>query len=216
MAANVPAPPMTPAQQLHRGLAALGLAPGAAVEQRLLDFLALLGKWNRTYNLTAVRDPEEMVTRHLLDSLAIEPHLRGPRVLDVGTGAGLPGIPLALVHPELSFVMLDSLAKKIHFVRQAIAELGLTNAEAVQARVEDYRPAAPFDTVVARAFASIPDMLAHAGHLCARGGRFLAMKGGHPRAELDAVPAGFTVEVVHRLSVPGLDAERHLVVLTPQ
>lgn len=207
---------MTPEQQLHRGIAALGLAPGAAVEQRLLAYLALLGKWNQRYNLTAVRDPGAMVTRHLLDSLAIEPYLLGPRVLDVGTGAGLPGIPLVLVRPDLQFTLLDSQAKKIRFVRQAIAELAVTNVEAVQARVEDYRSAPPFNTVVARAFASIPDMLALAGSRCARGGRFLAMKGTHPRAELDPAPAGFRVEAVHRLSVPGLDAERHLVVLTPQ
>jgi len=203
-------------QQLHHGLRALGLSADPAAERRLLDFVALLGKWNRRYNLTAIRDPANMVTRHLLDSLAIEPFLRGPRILDVGTGAGLPGIPLAIVRSDLSFTLLDSQAKKIRFVRQAISELKLANAEAVQARVEEYRDAPPFDTVVARAFASIPDMLNRMSGQCARGGQILAMKGTHPRAELDALPAGFRVEAIHRLSVPGLDAERHLVVLTPQ
>jgi 16S rRNA (guanine527-N7)-methyltransferase len=161
-----------------------------------------------------VRDPAEMVTRHLLDSLVIRPHVRGPRVLDIGTGPGLPGIPLAMACPELSFTLLDANGKMIRFVTQAVGELGLKNVEVVQTRVENYRPAAKFDTLVSRAFASIADMLTHARHLCAPRGRFLAMKGVYPEEELAAVPSGFVTEVV-ALTVPGLAADRHLVILTP-
>jgi 16S rRNA (guanine527-N7)-methyltransferase len=205
--------PLSP--PLERGLQQLGLALPAADRQRLLDYVRLLVKWNAAYNLTAVRDPQEMVTRHLLDSLVLLPHLRGTRVLDIGTGAGLPGIPLAVARPELSFTLIDANAKKTRFVTQAVGELGLKNVEVVQTRVENYRPAQKFDTLVSRAFAGIADMLTHARHLCAPHGRILAMKGVHPQAELTALPAGYDVEVV-ALTVPGLEAARHVAILTPR
>jgi len=204
---------MTPEQRLHQGLTEIGLRLPAAVESQLWKYLQLLARWNQAYNLTAVRDPDEMVTRHLLDSLVIAPWLQGPRVLDIGTGPGLPGIPLAVTHPELSFTLLDANAKKTRFVTQAIGELGLKNAEVVQTRVENYRPEQKFDTLVSRAFASIADMLAGARHLSAEHGRFLAMKGTYPEEELAAVPAEFVTQVVP-LHVPGLKAKRHLVILT--
>jgi len=175
----------------------------------------LLVKWNAAYTLTAVRDPGEMVTRHLLDSLAVAPHLHGRRVLDIGTGPGLPGIPLAIARPALSFTLLDANAKKTRFVTQVVGELALNNVEVVQARVENYRPAEKFDTLVSRAFASIADMLDGARHLCAPEGRFLAMKGTYPEEELAAIPHGFASEVL-ALQVPGLAAQRHLVILRPQ
>lgn len=200
--------------RLDQGLAALGLALPAPDRERLLAYVRLLAKWNSAYNLTAVRDPLGMVTRHLLDSLVIVPHLHGARVLDVGTGPGLPGIPLAVARPELAFTLLDANAKKTRFVVQAVGELALKNVEVVQSRVENYRPSRIFDTVVSRAFASIADMLAHARHLCAPGGRFLAMKGAYPEEELEALPAGYDIEVVP-LTVPGLDAARHVVIVTP-
>jgi len=202
-------------QRLHQGISGIGLDLTPIAEAQLLKYLQLLAKWNQAYNLTAVRDPEKMVTRHLLDSLVIEPYLKGPRVLDIGTGPGLPGIPLALARPDLSFTLLDANAKKTRFVTQAIGELGLKNAEVVQNRVENYRPSVKFDTLISRAFAGIADMLALARHLCAPHGRFLAMKGTYPEEELAAVPADFATEVV-ALTVPDLEAERHLVILTPQ
>lgn len=180
-----------------------------------MDYLRLLAKWNSAYNLTAIRDPEDMVARHVLDSLVVLPYLAGPRVLDIGTGPGLPGIPLAVARPDLSFTLLDANAKKTRFVTQAIGELALKNVEVVQTRVENYRPAQKFDTLVSRAFASIADMLAGSRHLCAAHGRILAMKGVFPEEELAAVPAEFATEVV-ALQVPGLMAERHLVILTPR
>lgn len=186
-----------------------------ADRERLLAYLQLLAKWNSAYNLTAVRDPAEMVTRHLLDSLAIAPYLRGPRVLDIGTGPGLPGIPLAVLRSDLQFTLLDANAKKTRFVVQAVGELALKNVEVVQTRVENYRPAQKFDTLMSRAFASIADMLAGARHLCAPGGRFLAMKGVSPEEELQALPAGYDIEVL-ALAVPGLDAARHVVIVTPR
>ena len=182
--------------------------------QRLLAFVRLLAKWNAAYNLTAVRDPEEMITRHLLDSLVLLPYLQGSRVLDIGTGPGLPGIPLAVARPDCSFTLLDANAKKTRFVTQAVGELGLKNVEVVQARVENYRPEQKFDTLVARAFSSIADMLNNAQHLCAPGGRFLAMKGVYPEGELAAIPPDFAVSEVVALKVPGLDAARHLAIIT--
>lgn len=182
---------------------------------RLDAFLDLLAKWNKAYNLTAVRDRAGMETRHVQDSLAIRPWLRGSTVLDVGTGAGIPGLVLAIAEPDRHFVVLDANGKKVRFCQHAIDVLGLANAEAVQARVEDYRPPAPFDTVVSRAFATVASFVEQAGHLCATDGVMLAMKGTHPGAELDDTPPGWRVAGVHRIEVPGLDADRHLVELTP-
>ncbi len=206
---------MTLDNTLARGLEQMGLALAPPARARLLQFLQLLEKWNATYNLTAVREIEQMVPRHLLDSLAVLPFVRGPRVLDVGTGAGLPGIPLAIALPDFQFVLLDSNAKKLRFVTQAVHELGLTNVEVVQHAVEKYAPQAKFDTVIARALAAIPDMLQSSGHLCGPGGIVLAMKGVFPQEEIAGVAAGFRVREVQALTVPGLDAARHVVVLEP-
>ena len=200
---------------LRDGLHASGLALAPGIQEKLIAYIELLAKWNRAYNLTAVRDPEQMIARHLLDSLAILPLVRGPRVLDIGSGAGLPGIPLALARPEISFVLLDSNAKKTRFITQAVAELGLENVEAVQERAEKYLPVAKFDTLIARAFAGIADMLAVSAPLVAPGGRWLAMKGVYPQEELSAIPPGYTIET-QQLQVPGLDAARHVVIITPQ
>ncbi|HET7649567.1 MAG TPA: 16S rRNA (guanine(527)-N(7))-methyltransferase RsmG [Gammaproteobacteria bacterium] len=197
--------------RLASGLHALGLSLAPAVQVQLLDYVALLAKWNGAYNLTAVRDTVEMVTRHLLDSLAINAFLRGARVLDVGSGAGLPGIPLALANPDRQFVLLDSNGKKTRFMIQAVATLGLRNVEVVQSRAEDYRPPEPFATVVSRAFASLGDFLQLTAHLCSADGHWLAMKGDVPAQEIHQLPAGFRVEAVHTLDVPGLQAARCVV-----
>lgn len=201
---------------LADGLKQLGLTLDTETQAALRRYVDLLGRWNRTYNLTAVRDPVEMVTRHLLDSLAIAPFVRGPRVIDVGTGAGLPGIPLALAHPALAFVLLDANAKKTRFLVEVQGQLKLRHVEVVQARVEAYRPEQPFDTVLSRAFASIADMLKTAGHLCRPGGQLLAMKGTYPAEELAEMPAEYRLVRTEALRVPGLDAERHLVIITPR
>jgi 16S rRNA (guanine527-N7)-methyltransferase len=199
---------------LDDGLKGLALDLDAAVRDKLLAYVALLERWNRAYNLTAVREPAQMVTRHILDSLAVVPFVRGARIVDVGTGPGLPGIPLALALPGLHFALLDSNAKKTRFLIEACAQLGLGNVEVIQARAEQYRPTQPFDIVLSRAFASIADMLKNAGHLCAPGGVFLAMKGVYPEEELAELPPGYRVQRVEALRVPGLDAARHVVILT--
>ena len=199
--------------KLAEGLAALSLDLSDHVQHQLIDFLHLLVKWNRAYNLTAVRQPEQMVTRHLLDSLVIGPYIQGPRILDVGTGAGLPGIPLALAYPNCQFTLLDSSGKKIRFVTQAVAELGLVNVDVVQSRVEAYQPASRFDTVTARAYSSIEELVKQTAHLLADGGQYLIMKGAYPVAEVEAMPAGYHLEAIHQLQVPGLDAQRHLLVV---
>jgi 16S rRNA (guanine527-N7)-methyltransferase len=210
---------------LSTGIKALNLDCPLDVQAQLLDYVQLLDKWNRVYNLTAVRDPAEMVTRHLLDSLTVLPFLDkeldkkpgGKRILDVGTGAGLPGIPLALMsvktHPEREFVLLDSNNKKTRFLQQAVAELGLKNVQVVNARTETFQPEQGFDVVLSRAFASAADMLAGAGQHCVPGGVMMAMKGADPAAELVDLDEAFALEQVHRLTVPGLAEERHLVCL---
>ncbi|MDE2089413.1 MAG: 16S rRNA (guanine(527)-N(7))-methyltransferase RsmG [Gammaproteobacteria bacterium] len=202
-------------QTLARGAAALGLALPPEAPARLLRYLELLARWNRVYNLTAVRDPQQMVTRHLLDSLAVMPYVRGPRVLDVGSGAGLPGIPLALALPDVEFVLLDSSAKKTRFLIQAVSELRLDTVSVERARVEDYRAARGFDTVVARAVSSLTELVARGGPLCARDGRILALKGAAPKEELAALPAGYRSAGIYPLHVPGLARERHLVWVVP-
>ena len=196
-------------QQLERGIHALRLELSGEAIPRLLDFLDLLIRWNKAYNLTAVRDPADMVTRHLLDSLSVLPFLSGESLADFGSGAGLPGIPLAIVRPELRVALVDSNGKKARFLREAARALPLPNARVEQVRVEDLQ--GTFDCITARAFASLGDMLAWGGHALAANGVWLALKGQIEAGELAQVPAGFRVEAVHVLEVPGLDAQRHVV-----
>lgn len=200
-------------QSLNHSLEEMGLAIEQEQANRMLDYLDILAKWNRVYNLTAVRKPEQMLTRHLLDSLAILPFVKPGRIIDVGSGAGLPGIPLALALPDSQFVLLDSNSKKTRFLQQAKADLGLDNLEVVHERVEDYRPEEGFDTIVSRAYSSLAGMLESTAHLLGPDGINLAMKGVYPLAELDAIPEGFELVAVEKLQVPGLDADRHVVIL---
>lgn len=198
--------------RLREGLERLGVAVDAAAEARLLAYLALLVRWNRAYNLTAVRDPAQMVSRHLLDSLAVLPWVEGDTLVDVGTGPGLPGLPLAIARPGLRVSLLDANGKKVRFLRQVVMELGLADVEVVQSRVESFRPPHGFDLVTSRAFAALPDMVDLTRHLLAPGGRWLAMKGVSPEPELAALP-GDIVSRVEPLHVPGETACRHLVIL---
>jgi len=200
------------------GAAALSQALPPGAPDKLARLLDELERWNRRINLTAIRDPAAMVAGHVLDSLAVRPLLRGGRVIDVGTGAGFPGLPLAIAEPGRAFELLDSNAKKIGFVRHMIADLGLTNAAAVQARSEDYAPAERFDTVIARALAATPQLLQLAGHLVREDGVLLALKGKHPAAELESIKtmSGWKY-VVTELTVPGIEAHaRHVVCLERQ
>lgn len=204
-------PSPDPRELLDAGLAALQLELAAAQRDRLLRYLDLLGRWNRAYNLTAVREPAEMVTRHLLDSLAVLPWLGEGCVLDAGSGAGLPGIPLAIARPGQPFVLLDPAAKKVRFLRQAVAGLGLGHVSVLRGRCQDYEPPEPFPVIVARALASPGGLVARCGALLAPGGRLLAMAGRRPQRL--ALPPPWRVVEVAALHVPGLAAERHLVVL---
>jgi 16S rRNA (guanine527-N7)-methyltransferase len=181
-----------------------------------MAFIDLLHKWNRVYNLTAIRDTEKMVINHLLDSLAVAPYLSGTHILDVGSGAGLPGVPLALVSPERQFVLIDSNTKKTRFLQQAKAELGLTNLTIETARVEDFHPAKAFDTVLSRAFSSISQFLFTSGAHCKPDGVIIAMKGEYPVAELSAITGRYVIKAVLQLNVPFLDAQRHIVKIIPQ
>lgn len=180
-------------------------------QQKLIDYIYLLERWNSVFNLTAIRDLNEMVWLHLIDSLAIAPYLHGNRIIDVGTGAGLPGIPLALTHPDKHFVLLDSNSKKTRFLVQACAELGIKNIQVEHSRCEDFQPSLGFDTIVSRAFSAIAVMLATTQHFLAKDGQFLAMKGVYPEVEMQAIPADYTVAAVHPLTIKGLAAMRHLV-----
>jgi len=200
-------------KRLEQGLAELGLALGREARTKLLEYLALLEKWNQVYNLTAIRDADKMVSGHLLDCLAAAPYVSGARVLDVGSGAGFPGIPLAVAKPDAQVVLLDSNHKKAAFLKQAGAELQLRNATVVCERVESWRPAAKFDCIISRAFAEIAEFVTLTMHLLAPGGVLAAMKGVHPFEEIDRLPRDFRVMHVHRLAVPGLGAERHLVLI---
>lgn len=193
---------------LESGLSALNLLHTAEQTEQLLAFIKLIAKWNKAYNLTAVRNNEDMARLHILDSLAILPHIEGKRVIDIGTGAGLPGIPLAIFMPEVEFVLLDSNAKKTRFVQQVILELKLKNVSVLHSRVEDYQPELGFDTVTMRAFASLPDIMKLTAHLLSANGVLLAMKGQIPEAELAEIDAQTTLI---KINVPEVEAERCLV-----
>lgn len=202
------------ADVLNRGCDQLGLGLDTSEQALLLEYLELLDKWNKAYNLTAIRDPAQMVTRHLLDSLAIAPFCEGQRFIDVGTGAGLPGIPLAIVYPEREFHLLDSNGKKTRFLFQVKTALGLDNITVHHARVESFQPEMPIDVVLSRAFASLLDMVTGCRHLLGPNGSFLAMKGNFPAQELQALEDLCRIESVQPVAVPGLDEQRHLVAIT--
>ncbi|HOU64769.1 MAG TPA: 16S rRNA (guanine(527)-N(7))-methyltransferase RsmG [Thermomonas sp.] len=196
--------------ELEAGLAALSL--DLALASPLLAYVALLARWNATYNLTAVRDPREMIAKHLLDSLAMQPFVRGLGTLaDLGTGPGLPGIPLAIATPSLQVTLVESNGKKARFLREAIRQLKLENASVAESRIEAFKPGATFDAITARALATLPLILALGGHLVGGDGRLLAMKGVLPSEEIAALPAGWRLAAAHPLRVPGLVGERHLV-----
>lgn len=205
---------MSQVERLARGLAALGINVPEAAQERLLAYAALLLKWNKVYNLTAIRDPDQAITHHLLDSLAVLPHLAAVKTLaDVGSGGGLPGLPLAIARPDLAVTSIETVNKKASFQQQAKIELGLANFQPRCGRVEQFRPERPFDGVISRAFSDLADFVRLAGHLASPEGRLYAMKGGYPREEIVALPAGWAVEKWIELQVPALDAERHLIVL---
>jgi 16S rRNA (guanine527-N7)-methyltransferase len=198
---------------LHHALLENKYSLSANIEEQLIHYLDLLTRWNKVVNLTSIRDPEKMVMLHLLDSLSINPYLHGTRIIDVGSGAGLPGIPLALLQPEKNFVLIDSNSKKIRFLKQIVYELRLANVEVIHSRCEDLHPQELFDSILSRAFASLRVMLEATYHLANKQGQFLAMKGVYPEQEIGEIPQKFTLLAVHKLIIKGLDAERHLVCL---
>ncbi|HCC5834036.1 16S rRNA (guanine(527)-N(7))-methyltransferase RsmG [Citrobacter farmeri] len=201
--------------KLSRLLADAGISLTDHQKNQLIAYVEMLHKWNKAYNLTSVRDPNEMLVRHILDSIIVAPHLQGERFIDVGTGPGLPGIPLSIVRPQAHFTLLDSLGKRVRFLRQVQHELKLDNITPVQSRVEEFPAEPPFDGVISRAFASLNDMVSWCHHLPGEEGRFYALKGQLPEDEISSLPAEFCVESVVRLQVPHLEGERHLVVIRP-
>ncbi|WP_303289889.1 16S rRNA (guanine(527)-N(7))-methyltransferase RsmG [Marinobacter sp. SS5-14b] len=200
--------------QLRDGLTAMNLALTDSQQQQLLAFLALLNKWNKAYNLTAVRDEREMVSRQLLDSLSILPWVTTEHLLDVGAGGGLPGIPLAIVFPDKRFTLLDSNGKKTRFLNQCVLELGLNNVEVIHGRAEDCQLEQPYSQISSRAFTALENLVTWCGQLLTSDGQFLAMKGQYPDDEVAALPAGWQVESSHSLKVPGADGERHLLIVS--
>lgn len=202
--------------ELNRLLCEADITLSDHQKQQLVGYVDMLNKWNKAYNLTSVRDPKEMLVRHIMDSIVVEPSLEGERFIDVGTGPGLPGIPLAIVRPQSHFTLLDSLGKRVRFLRQVQHELKLDNITPVQSRVEEFPAQPPFDGVISRAFASLADMLNWCHHLTGEGGRFYALKGVEPVEELNTLDAAFMLERVVRLSVPRLEGERHLVIIRPK
>jgi len=204
--------------ELQKGLEAMGLELNARQEGQLLDYLQLLLKWNKTFNLSGIKDSSGMLSRHLLDSLTLVPMLVGQRILDVGTGPGLPGIPLAIFFPEKNFVLLDSNGKKTRFVFQAKLQLGLANVEVVNQRVEDFKETMPVDTIVTRAFSSLPDLVTLVGNLLEASDKdtqmqILAMKGQFPSEELDLLPKSVILGRTVKVCVPGCEGERHIIEL---
>ena len=194
--------------------AELGLVLNSGQDQQLQQYLELLQRWNKVYNLTAVRDPAQMLPLHLWDSLSVVPFIKAEQCLDVGSGAGLPGIPLAIMRPQQQFTLLDTNGKKTRFIQQAALELGLANIKVVQNRVEQWQPEQKFAAIISRAFASLADFVTVSGmHLQAQG-RLYAMKGRYPESEIAELPQGWSVAGSHQLMVPGLEAERHLLELT--
>ena len=205
---------MTPEHLLDAGLAELGLDLPAAVREKLLAYAALIAKWNKVYNLTAIRDAAGIVTQHLLDSLTVLPHVRESRIADIGAGAGLPGIVLAIARPDLDVHTVDTVQKKAVFMRQAGIELGLPNLSAHHVRVEEWQPEAPFPAIISRAFSEIAEFIRLTEHLLAPGGRWLAMKGVYPHEEIAQLPAGVRMVEAIPLRLPGApDTHRHLIVL---
>lgn len=207
---------MSLADKLAQGVADLSLDIPAQAQQKLLEYLALIAKWNQVYNLTAVRETEKMLTHHLLDCLAVAPQIFDARnIADIGSGAGLPGIPLALVLPQSRVTLLEANHKKAAFLRQAAIELKLPNVEVVCERAETWQPQHKFDVVISRAFSGLPEFLKAGGRLCAEDGVIVAMKGVYPYEEIARLPSGYKLREVIPLTVPGLEAERHLVLVQP-
>ena len=201
--------------KLSRLLDEAGISLTDRQKNQLVAYVDMLNKWNKAYNLTSVRDPNEMLVRHILDSIVVAPHLKGERFIDVGTGPGLPGIPLSIVRPECQFTLLDSLGKRVRFLKQVQHELKLENISPVQSRVEDFPAEPPFDGVISRAFASLNDMVSWCHHLPGEQGRFYALKGVMPEEEIAQLPEGYSVETAVKLKVPQLTGERHLVIIKP-
>ncbi len=200
-------------KDLECGLTLLNIDINHIVKSKLVDYLEFIEKWNRVHNLTAIRDPKLMVSTHLLDSLSVIPHLPKGTLLDVGTGAGMPGIPIALTNPDLQITLIESSQKRVAFLRQVASELQISNVKIVCEKVEMWMPMERFACIISRAFAELSKFVASSGHLLAEDGIFAAMKGRFPQAEIESLPAGYRVTKILELIVPGLNAERHLILI---
>ncbi|MEJ6473624.1 16S rRNA (guanine(527)-N(7))-methyltransferase RsmG [Pseudoalteromonas piscicida] len=201
-------------EQLNELLAETSIELSEQQKQQLVDYVQLLDKWNKAYNLTSIRDPKEMMVKHIMDSLVVAPHLTGSNYIDVGTGPGLPGMVLAIARPDINFVLLDSLGKRVRFLMQVKHGLGIENVTPVQSRVEEYQPSVKLDGVLSRAFASLQDMIQWCSHLIDNQGVFLALKGQYPADELEDLPNGVSLSQDISLVVPKLEGERHLIILS--